>query len=930
MEMTPLWPTRTTWRKPPGPAPGDGGGAGPVPAWGRSRRTLTWPRWLVLVLLFWAGCAGAQEAAETPDSRAFKAAARDYQIGVYERAEREFAVFVSAYPDSPMLPEAILLQARAALNQTNLPAGIALLRTNLHQAGPLTDQYRYWLADAQFQSRAYAAAAESFAALTRDSTNSPLLLEASHGEALARFRLGDLPQVTALLQQTNGTFQSAARSRPTDVLAVRGFLLLGEALLAQRHFNEAEQVVLDIPERDLTPEFRWARQHLLCRILAMAQRSVEALSATSNLLAVAVATARPGVLADSVELLGELLDQLDRPDAAAAAYTNNLAETVPIEQQRLALLRIIQIKLAQDKIADASSMLDGFLAAHPDDGASGVVLLTLGELQLKRHQLAAVAVRTEASLETATNHLQQASAHIDKFLKTQTNSPLRGRAFFDLGWCLWLDGKVGESAAAFKTATELLPWSEDLAQARFKLGDAQFSEGEFTNAIASYRAVTNDFGKLPRARGMFIDLALFQILRAHVELGDPGAARETMAVLLSEFPQSPLADRGLLRIGQGYLDANDAGKARQTLKELVQRSPDGALRAEAELAVAGSYAAQSAWREALEKYDQWIARFPTNELRPLAEYQLARTTWQSGSETNAFRLFTNFVAAFPTHELAPRAQYWVGDHYLRQGDWEKAQGSFQRILENTNWPVTRLTYQARLAAGHAAFARQGWKEAIGDRGHFMLLINDVRGCPPEIAAEALYAFGDTLTVDPSLQPPQRFRDARVVFEKILPFATNQIAARLIPLAWGRIGDCSLQLASQDGTQYDRATNAYLSAMSHPLADVTTRSRAEFGLAKSLEVQSGGATASDIGALRAAAFEHYYNIAIGSNLRSGEEADLIWVKEAGFAAARLAEEQHQWKVALNLYKHLYDSLAPLRPRLQEKIDRVNEQLQRKKD
>jgi hypothetical protein len=119
-------------------------------------------------------------------------------------------------------------------------------------------------------------------------------------------------------------------------------------------------------------------------------------------------------------------------------------------------------------------------------------------------------------------------------------------------------------------------------------------------------------------------------------------------------------------------------------------------------------------------------------------------------------------------------------------------------------------------------------------------------------------------------------------------------------------------------------------MTHPLADVTTRSRAEFGLAKALEAQAGGGSAPDSAGFRSAAFEHYYNIAMGSNLRSGEESDLNWVKEAGFAAARLAEEQRQWKVALNIYKQLYELLPPLRPRLQDKMDKVNEQLQRKKD
>jgi hypothetical protein len=138
------------------------------------------------------------------------------------------------------------------------------------------------------------------------------------------------------------------------------------------------------------------------------------------------------------------------------------------------------------------------------------------------------------------------------------------------------------------------------------------------------------------------------------------------------------------------------------------------------------------------------------------------------------------------------------------------------------------------------------------------------------------------------------------------------------------------LASQDASQYDRATNAYMTAMTQTLADVSTRSRAEFGLAKALEVQAMGGTTAEGAAFRNAAFEHYYNVALGANLRGGEECDLTWVKEAGFAAARLAEEQRQWTVALNIYKHLHDLLAPLRPRLQDKMDKVNEQLQRKKD
>ena len=83
--------------------------------------------WLLLLGLAaacWLG-AGRALAQETPESRAFKVAAGFFGLRVYDRAEREFQQFVQTYPQSPMLPEAILLQARAAMEQTNMasPSG---------------------------------------------------------------------------------------------------------------------------------------------------------------------------------------------------------------------------------------------------------------------------------------------------------------------------------------------------------------------------------------------------------------------------------------------------------------------------------------------------------------------------------------------------------------------------------------------------------------------------------------------------------------------------------------------------------------------------------------------------------------------------------------------------------------------------------------
>src|SRR5207244_3524917 len=145
--------------------------------------------------------------------------------------------------------------------------------------------------------------------------------------------------------------------------------------------------------------------------------------------------------------------------------------------------------------------------------------------------------------------------------------------------------------------------------------------------------------------------------------------------------------------------------------------------------------------------------------------------------------------------------------------------------------------------------------------------------------------------------------------------------RTVPLAWGRIGDCRLQLASQDPKQLAEATNAYLTVMTQlPEADVTARSLAEFGLAAAIKTQADGKPPLESVALLKTSLDHLLNIVFGKNLREGEDPDPTWVERAGLAAGRLAEELKQWNIAMNIYERLQSSLPPLRPRLQDRINK----------
>lgn len=891
---------------------------------------------LVLACLFLVNLPGSLLAQESVESRAFKTATRWFQTGVYDTAERELQRFVATYPQSPMLAEAILLQARSAIAQTNLARAISILDANMARAGLLTDQYRYRLAEAQLGTGDYAAAANSYALVLRQFTNSGLLLEAAYGEALARFKLRDFARVVTLLQDPNGAFQQMSKIRSSDRFSVSGTLLLAEAMFEQGQFDEAAGTVQTLSAdsgKSEYPEYEWDRQHLLSRILIAKRQLPEALAHTTNLLAAAVTTGNRSWVADAYATRAGVLRQLDRLEESFLTFTNNLADNIPDDRRRLALLNIIELKLAQGNAAEASLRLQDYLTRRPQDAVTDVLQVTAGELQMRLHFAESAAGATNpVAGAPVTNRLQLA---LTQFQRVPTNSPLLGKAALNRGWCLWLDNRLAESIPAFRTATERLPFSEDLAVARFKLADGLYQQGDYTNALNLYMSVTNDFAAVPRVRASLFDQVLHQITRVNIQIGDVDAASASMSQLLEVYPNSVFSERSMWLVGQELIEAREPARARNVFTDFVKRFPDRPLLSKVELAIARTYFHEGNYAEAIRGYDEWVTRYPTNDLLVRAEFNRAWANAKSGNSSVAFQLFTNFVARYPTNDLSRDAQFWVAEEYFRRGNFPEAQRGYQLIVESTNWVRSPMTYQARMMAGRAAFSAQLWKDASD---HFTKLIEDAENCPIEILAEAHFALGDTFIRDdasvrtdtPGGRTLGKYSDAKTSFERITQlsvFVTNKLVAPFVPLAWGRIGDCSLQLASEDPRQYDAATNAYHQAMTHPAADPATRSLAEFGLAHALEVQ--GLEKERAPEVRAAllkqAFEHYFNIVIGGGLNVRSQPDPVWVEKAGFAAGRVAETQTQWALALNVYKTMHEVLPPLRPRLTEKMNKVSEQL-----
>ena len=893
-------------------------------------------RWILVLTALLA--TGPRLAADTAADRAFDAAYKAFLDTVFDRAEVGFGDFCQKYPDSPRLAEAVLLQAEARIELSNYAGAIVLLSARQKDAGTNADQFAFWLVEAQLRKGDYRAASDGFAKMAKEFPASTRLLDAAMGEASARAGLAreepsEWPRVIELLQQTNGVFQCAARTNAGNELVVQGQLLLSEAQLETKAYGAAEEMLQPLAKRLLSPRLAWQWQYLLCRIQVADGRTNAALQSTTNLLVAATNAGQTNLLAESAAFQANLFERMGRTNEAIAAYRKNLAEGIPAERQRQALLKITELSLAQDQVPQAAKTLEQFLNLYPNSALAELALLTVGELRLRLYEAGAdtnQVANATTNTAAAPNSLQLAEASFNTLAKKFPQSPLFGKAQLDLGWCYWREGRMPEAQAAFQAAVERLPFSKDQATAYFRLADTQFQQTNYAGAIKNYQAIIEKFGALPEVRTNLFERALYQTVRAGKEGGDLTTATNTLQKMVAWYSNRLDTAGAVLLAGQEIGRRGDPAGARRMFLDYAKMVASAPLLPELQLAAAATYEQEKKWVEAIALRDTWLASYTNHDATPSAEYYRAWDYDQAGLKTNALAAFVKFVAKFPTSELAPLAQWWVASHYYSAGDMPEAERNYKFLFQNTNWPSSMLTYQAQLMAGRAAVARQGWKDV---HDYFLGLYNNTNGPSLDLREQALFKYGESLmqwTAPGETNKLANCEEATRVFGRVCDeYSTNRLAVR----AWIEKANCYLQwaLAKQ---QYDSLTNAltaYQRAFDSPQADVALRSEAKLGQAITLgkwAEQKAGETRT---ALLKQALSNCLDVVYGNNiLRDDERLDQNLKQKAAERAFELAETLQAWSQAANIYMGLTNSVWPLTdPSMRKRATNVFENLEREK-
>ncbi|MGH8024919.1 MAG: tetratricopeptide repeat protein, partial [Limisphaerales bacterium] len=521
--------------------------------------------------------------------------------------------------------------------------------------------------------------------------------------------------------------------------------------------------------------------------------------------------------------------------------------------------------------------------------------------------------------------LTLAQSYFDQFMNTWTNSPLLGKAYLDRGWCYWIGRNWSNSAADFGLAVEKLPPSVDEVVAHFKLGDAEFRLGDWARARDNYQAVIKDFAKYPVVRRDLGPQALYQTLQVCLNLKDVPGMSNAMSKILKIYPLNNVAEKGILLVGQGLSGLGQPERARALFQQFERVFPNSEQLPDVEWAVARTYEQERNWPKAISSYDSWIRTFRGNTNVAAVKYAQAWANYQGGRETNAFLLFTNFLAEYPSNAvMTPVAEWWLGDYYSGQGDWASAEKYYELVFQFT--PPSSLTDPAILMAGRSAMGRQGYEDA---KTYFKMLMAQTN-CPAQLTvptwmalcAQAWFAYGDVLMQEPSADPNTpltNYLQAIPYFEYVYSaYPGSEQAA----LAWGEIGDCYFQLASQTSQYYSDATNAYAQVMASPNAAISERSQAQVGVGLVYEKLAALTNGPRQTALLQAALNNYLDVFFGNNLHAHEVADPLWVKKAGLQALPLVES-----LGTGDPDKFIDQMELVLPQLRESLEKKRLQIPR---
>jgi TolA-binding protein len=283
------------------------------------------------------------------------------------------------------------------------------------------------------------------------------------------------------------------------------------------------------------------------------------------------------------------------------------------------------------------------------------------------------------------------------------------------------------------------PRSEKVADANNRLGDCNFLNRDYSQAIANYdKALSmnvydadyslfqkgfcmglqrDNQGKINALNTLIKNYpnssyqadALYELGRTYERTNQPQLAINFYKELISKYPQSNLLNKALVQLGLVSYNANDFQGSIKYYKQVVERTPNTQ---DAQAALAGM---KNSYVE-LNDVDSYFAY--ANKLGSGAQvsvdeqdslsYQSSEKLYMA-NDTKARAQFEKYLSQFPQGSFALNAHFYLAQLLYNEGEFDKALAEYEQVIAK---PDNDFTEVALLKAAGLYYNDGNYKQSL--------------------------------------------------------------------------------------------------------------------------------------------------------------------------------------------------------------------------
>jgi outer membrane protein assembly factor BamD (BamD/ComL family) len=571
------------------------------------------------------------------------------------------------------------------------------------------------------------------------------------------------------------------------------------------------------------------------------------------------------------------------------------------------LFAIAEVHLQSRTPEAGDNFLEDFIERHPADADLPLLFAKLDQLyaaqrQQSLHELGRWA-RDSAQPRRAFAQWYVARAQVrlgrrdlalevfERLLAEHPSAPALAPAFLEYAQLALEDHRYDKAADVLQAARALRPDAAMLARIDMLAAGSHYRAGRFNVAAET-------FHRIAQQNTAHATDALYNTTLAWLEAGDaPKAAAATEALKARGTNEQTQGD---LRLEQSLIEAARGAKtAAESLQSFLREFPKHPRASEAwvTLAELAFHAAPPRLDEARQNLARAEQTAPTPHATERADYLMIwlEDAAATPDEAKVIARATAFLQKHAGSAFAPDVRLKLAETYYRRQDFASAQTQFELLAQqNAGAPIAE---KARFFAAQSAM--QSMSADSLDRA--LRLFDEVVQKGGELKWAAR---NEQAAIERRLGKPQ---DALTFYEEVLrgdakaPEKREALCAK---------GDVLYELGATDPENYRRAIDAYEQLAAQPDAPLHWRNQALFKKGMSLEKLNE----TD------AALATFYRI-IEDQSGSAKEREFFWYYKAGFNAARLLEQQAQWRPAAAVYEKLAFAAAAAAKKRKSRLNRL---------